>query len=163
MNISCQNAVILTLRAAARALYNLGPGQTEKTYEILMQKTLYDQHVPVLTQFDTHMRTEQGIIVYTGTCDLFVASNLVVELKARQASIKQDHIDQVMRYRQSIIGLHDNKKDEMVQAMIINFTRMNQHDVMQVWQNTSNDTNTLLVDRSKPNIVVELYNQTCGK
>ena len=139
-NLSLEQAVLLTVRAAQQAMHALGPAQRESAYEAAMAKTLYYQNVPLLTQCPTRKRAGPGNSTATGPADMFIAGALLVELKAGKPRIAQEHIDQVMRYHASISEEHSEVRDNPILAMVINFKRTS--DVVQLWDSSNPCTAT---------------------
>lgn len=144
-NLSLEQAVMLTVRAAQQAMHALGPAQRESAYETAMAKTLYYQNVPLLTQCATRKRAGPGNSTSTGPADMFIAGTLLVELKAGKPRIAQEHIDQVMRYHASICEEHREVRDNEIMAMVINFKRTG--DVVQLWNNKQQKITSLHIDR----------------
>jgi GxxExxY protein len=145
-NLSVEQAILVTVRAAQQAMHALGSAQRESVYESAMSKTLFYQNIPFLTQCPTRKRAAPGISAATGPADMFIAGSLVVELKAGHSRIRREHIDQVMRYYASIAEEHKEVRDNELVAMVINFKRG--ADVVQLWESRRQIVTSLHVDRS---------------
>lgn len=144
--VTAKNVYMMILHSAVDTMKHSGPGQTEKNYEEVMQQFLGQHNIFVSTQHKIyHPRVnDQSEPTLCGIVDLFLNGPIIIELKANQKTIKQEHIQQVMRYHQVLQKTH--KPFYLYQepmSFIINFTEIQNKPVVQVWNTKTQMTNTI--------------------
>ena len=105
---SIDDVADIVIEAAEHASQELGVGHSEATYENVVQNFLYDRRIPTRRQvrFFSHVGQD---IVQTGILDLEVDRCVLVELKAGQAEITEDHKIQLRRYMKSAKKTYSNR------------------------------------------------------
>lgn len=85
------------MRAAKKALRQLGPGHSEKAYEHAIKFELYSKGIPLISQLRYNKIVAQNSVC-EGIVDLEVAKCVILELKVGGTKIEQKAMRQANRY-----------------------------------------------------------------
>lgn len=146
-NRSIQSVYKMIVESAIKAMKHSGPGQTEKNYEEVMHQYLGQHNIFVATQRKIfHPRVnDQSEPTLCGIVDLFLNGPILVELKANQRTITQQHVNQVMRYHEVMKKTHKPYYDEQPISFVINFTDISHIPVVQIWNTKTQQTETFYI------------------
>lgn len=115
------------VRAARKALKQLGPGHTEKAYEDAMKFELYAKGIPFISQL-RYTRSVAQNSVCEGIVDIEVAKCVILELKINGTKIEEKQMRQASRYLQSACERYKTK-DIMCAVMLFDDSGK-----LQVWR-----------------------------
>lgn len=96
------------VRAARKALKQLGPGHSEKAYEHAIKFELYSKGIPLISQLRYNKVVAQNSVC-EGIVDLEVAKCVILELKVGGTKIEQKAMRQASRYLQSACERYKTK------------------------------------------------------
>ena len=115
------------VRAARKALKQLGPGHTEKAYEDAMKFELYAKGIPFVSQLRYNRSVAQNSVC-EGIVDIEVAKCVILELKINGTKIEEKHKRQASRYLQSACERY--KTHEILCAVML----FDDSGALQVWR-----------------------------
>lgn len=122
-NDSNQDVLQYVLDAAKNALTELGPHQSENTYEQSIAYYLYENNVSCMRQVPV-FEQNCGRQLMVGIIDIEVGRSVVVELKSNQDKISDNHIHQIYRYKRAY-AKNPAFDEELIFAVIL-FARSNE-------------------------------------
>ena len=147
--VSIKSVYKMIIESAINAMKHSGPGQTERNYEEVMHQYLGQHNIFVDTQRKIfHPRVnDQSEPTLCGIVDLFLNGPIIVELKANQKTITQQHVSQVMRYHEVMQKTHKPfYVNQKAVSFIINFTDVSNVPLVQIWNTKTQKIETFYTD-----------------
>ena len=126
-NMTPDNVWTECIAAAQTAMHELGRAHSERAYEECMANYFYHRRIPYMRQRQFFQEV-QGEIIPVGVADLEVAHSVILELKAGNVNINDDHKAQLLRYMHAA---RNRNKERSIMGGVLLFGK---DGALRVWE-----------------------------